>query len=345
METITIKDIARICGVGVSTVSRAMNNHPDINEETRVKVMEAIQEYHYIPNNSARNLKRSNSKAIAVLVKGISNPFFSKMIKVFEEEIYSRRYSFILQQVEEREDEIDVALSLVKEKKPLGIIFLGGCFSHSQERLRQVTVPYVLCTVGLIREWEAGICSVVSVDDYKESYRIVDFLCKLGHKRIAIITAEMEEGSIGWQRHLGYEKALKEHGIIPDPALRMVIQDDSNPYTMENGYSITKKLLNSDASFSALFAVSDSIAIGAMRAIHESGKRIPEDYSVIGFDGLDISSYYIPSLTTLKQPAEEMAQYSIRLLFDVIKSRKVHQFRIFSGTLMIGESTSSFHEK
>ena len=89
METITIKDIAKICGVGVSTVSRAMNNHPDINEETRVKVMKAINEYHYIPNNSARNLKRSNSKTIAVLVKGISNPFFSKMIKVFEEEIYS----------------------------------------------------------------------------------------------------------------------------------------------------------------------------------------------------------------------------------------------------------------
>ena len=344
METITIKDIGKICGVGVSTVSRAMNNHPDINEETRVKVMKAINEYHYIPNNSARNLKRSNSKTIAVLVKGISNPFFSKMIKVFEEEIYSKHYSFILQQVEEREDEIDVALSLEKEKKPLGIVFLGGCFSHSKERLRQVTVPYVLCTVGLIREWEAKICSVVSVDDYKESYRIVDFLCKLGHQKIAIIMAEMEDGSIGKQRLLGYEKALKEHGITPDPALRMIIKDDSNPYTMENGYRMAKELLDLNISFSALFGISDSIAIGAMRAIHEAGKRVPQDYSVIGFDGLDISSYYIPSLTTLKQPAEEMAEYSIRLLFDVIKSKKEHQFRIFSGELVIGESTASFHE-
>ena len=110
METITIKDIARMCGVGVSTVSRAMNNHPDINEETKQKVMDIIKEYNYIPNNSARNLKLSESNSIAILVKGISNPFFMKMIKVMEKEIQKKKYALVLHHVEMNEDEVDVAL-------------------------------------------------------------------------------------------------------------------------------------------------------------------------------------------------------------------------------------------
>ena len=121
MDSINIKDIARICGVGVSTVSRAINNHPDINPETKNMIMQAIKEHNYIPNNSARNLKRTDSKAIAVLIKGISNPFFSKMIRIFEEEIQKKKYLFIMQRVDACEDEVDVALELIKEKKPRGI--------------------------------------------------------------------------------------------------------------------------------------------------------------------------------------------------------------------------------
>ena len=93
----TIKDIARICGVGVSTVSRAINNHPDINPETKEMVMRVIKEHNYIPNNSARNLKRSDAKAIAVLVKGITNPFFNDMIGIIEQETQRKKYTFILQ--------------------------------------------------------------------------------------------------------------------------------------------------------------------------------------------------------------------------------------------------------
>ncbi|MFV0238468.1 MAG: LacI family DNA-binding transcriptional regulator, partial [Lacrimispora sphenoides] len=149
MGFINIKDIARLCGVGVSTVSRAINNHPDINPETKNMIMQVIKENNYIPNNSARNLKRTDSRAIAVLIKGIGNPFFSKMIRVFEEEIQKKKYSFILQRVDEQEDEVDVALELIKEKKPRGIVFLGGYFSHSKEELEQLTVPYVLSTIGI----------------------------------------------------------------------------------------------------------------------------------------------------------------------------------------------------
>ena len=126
MEELTIKDVARICGVGVSTVSRAINNHPDINPETKQRVMEIIKEQGYIPNNSARNLKRTESRSIAVLVKGMTNPVFSSMIKVIEAKIKRERYAMVLNHVNQNEDEVDVALELVKEKRVRGIISTGG---------------------------------------------------------------------------------------------------------------------------------------------------------------------------------------------------------------------------
>lgn len=128
MGSMTIKDIAKKCGVGVSTVSRAMNNHPDINPETKEMIMRVIEESNYVPNNSARNLKRSDAKAIAVLVKGIGNTFFSELVRGLEKECQKRGYSCILQNVEEQDNELDTALHIAKEKKLRGLVFLGGIF-------------------------------------------------------------------------------------------------------------------------------------------------------------------------------------------------------------------------
>ena len=137
-----------MCGVGVSTVSRAINNHPDINPETKQKVMGIIQKYGYIPNNSARYLKRTDGKCIAVLVKGLTNPFFAGAIKIMEDEIKKKKYSMVIRHVESDEDEVDVALELVKEKRLAGLIFLGGHFVHSEEKLSKLRIPFILSTVG-----------------------------------------------------------------------------------------------------------------------------------------------------------------------------------------------------
>lgn len=339
MESITIKDIARICGVGVSTVSRAINNHPDINQETKAMIMQVIKENNFIPNNSARNLKRIDSNAIAVLIKGISNPFFSNMIKTFERDIKKKKYSFILQRVDDREDEIDVAIELIKEKKLKGIVFLGGYFVHSAEKLSQLNVPFVLSTIGTTQKMDHSEFSSVSVDDVLESYKIVDYLCQLGHRKIAIITASVDDESIGKLRYTGYQKALNDHNIELSQNLVRPMKDEIESYTMENGYSVTKDLIESGEEFTALVAVSDSIAIGACKAIFDAGKRVPEDYSVVGFDGLDISRYYNPTITTIKQPVEEMAEATIKILFDMIKNKAPGQHKIFPAELIIGEST------
>lgn len=345
MSEITIKDVAKRCGVGVSTVSRAINNHPDINPATKQMIMDVIQRSGYIPNNSARNLKRADAKSIAVLIKGITNPFFSKMIKIIEEETQKKHYSMELRHVESYEDEVDVALELVKEKRLRGIIFLGGYFSHLEEKLEKLTVPFVFGTVGATPEnISKASYSDVAVDDFKESKKMTDYLLGLGHKDIAILTAEPGELSIGKLRLEGYLEALREHGVSAKEQLIRKISDVTDTYSMENGYQVTKQLIESGEHFTAIYAIADSLAIGALRALADAGLKVPEDVSVAGYDGIELGDYFMPRLTTLRQPVEEMARETIKLLFHIISGKEGHQHIVYPGELLVKESTAKLVE-
>lgn len=340
MKNVTIKDIARICGVGVSTVSRAINDNPGINPATKEKVLRVIKENNYVPNNSARNLKRSETETIAVLVKGINNSFFSPMITEFERIIQEKKYTFVLQRVDQNQDEIDVALEIEKEKRLKGIVFLGGYFSHSKEKLGKLTVPFVLSTIGMTDSMAQKEFASVAVDDEKESFKIVDYLCSLGHKRIAILAASEDDESIGKLRMNGYKAALKKNGIDFDSSLVFELIEGNERYSIRSGYVTAKKMLKSDADFTAIFAITDAIAIGACRAIWEEGLKVPDNYSLAGFDGLEMTKYYIPAFTTIRQPVEDMARETLRMLFGMIESgKKVKENVIFQGQLIIGEST------
>lgn len=340
MAEITIKDIAKQCGVGVSTVSRAINNHPDINPETRRMILEEIDKAGFIPNNSARNLKRTDAKCIAVLVKGITNPFFSSMIQIIEEETQRNRYALVLRHVEAQEDEIDVALELEKEKRLRGIVFLGGRFEHSEEKIRKLKVPFIFSTIGVNvpNQINRGEFSNIAVDDRLESKKMTEYLLSLGHRRIALIT-ERSELPIGRLRTEGFRRAYEEQGLTAPEELICYVQDDIDHYSMENGYLTAKKLLESGREVTAIYAVSDSLAIGACRAVLEAGKRIPEDISVAGYDGIEMGEYYNPKLTTIKQPVEEIAKKTIRLLLDVIAQRNEHQQIVLPAQLVVREST------
>ena len=342
MEQLTIEEVAKLCGVGVSTVSRAINNHPDINEDTKQMVMDTIKKYHYVPNNSARNLKRIDSNTIAVLIKGISNPFFTDMIQVFEREITKKKYSFVLQHVEEFEDEVDVAIRLEKEKRLKGIVFLGGLSNHTAEKLEQLAVPFVISTVNAAALGQD--CAYVTVDDVRESCKMVEYLCRCGHRKIAMLSAGREDASIGSQRLEGYKKALEQFGIAYDEELVRRTKDRYPTYSMENGYALTKELLESGKEFTCIYASSDSMAVGACKALFDAGKRIPQDYSVAGYDGLSIAAYYEPSITTIRQPRREMAEATIKLMFDLIKKKAANKQQIFEAELVVGGSTRSLQE-
>lgn len=342
MEEITIKDVAKKCGVGISTVSRAINNHPDINPETKKKVMDIIRETGYIPNNSARNLKRTDTKCIAVLIKGISNPFFSAAVSVIESEAQRKKYAVVIRHVEAYEDELEVAIELVKEKRLRGIIFLGGAFVHREDQLAKLNVPFIFSTIGNVQNvGRKKQYSNIAVDDKAESKKIVNYLIGLGHKKIAIVAEGAKAASVGHLRLEGYREALQENGISINENLIYDIQDRVDPYSMENGYKAAQGLLASGEEFTALFAIADFLAVGACRALHEAGKRIPEDVSVAGYDGLAIGEYYTPQLTTIRQPIEEMARKTVKLLLDVIAGKSHPEHVVFPAKLIVRESTAS----
>lgn len=346
MADITIKDIAKRCGVSVSTVSRALNDNAEINAETKAMIMQIVQEMGFVPNNSARNLKRTDTNNIAVLVKGITNPFFSSMIKIMEEEIHKKKFSLVLHHVDEHEDEVDVALELIKEKRLKGIVFLGGHFFHSEEKFSQISVPFVFSTVGAKPDdMNKAKYSNIAVDDKIASKKMVSYLIDLGHRDIAVITPEIGERTIGYQRLQGYKEALEESKIKMKKELVCDVDPELDLYSMKNGYVTTKKLINSGTGFTAIFAMSDSLAIGACRALTDAGYRIPEDVSVAGYDGIDWGDYYVPRLTTLKQPVEKMAMQTIQLLFNIIEGKSKHKHIDFEGEIQVKESTAKLNRK
>ena len=234
-----------MCGVGVSTVSRAINNHPDINPETKQKILDAIREYNYVPNNSARNLKRADSNTIAVIIKEISNSYWGVMLHVLEREVRDRKYCLVLQNVADDEDEVELALQLEKEKKVKGIIFLGGMFNYDELRLRMLRVPYVISGSGKTVPEDTGTypkSALVTTDTEIESQSMVDYLCSCGHKGYALLLPEMKvlEDAISMAI-----KVTGKNGLEYDEKLIIRLKPGKRIYTIENGYNCTCELLKS----------------------------------------------------------------------------------------------------
>lgn len=344
MSNPTIKDIASICEVSVSTVSRAINDAEGISPKTRERILKTIEKIGYEPNANARNLKISKNNTIAVLIKGITNPFFTPMIKVMEEEISKTGYSFSLTKVEEHASELDVAEKIAKSLKPQGIIFLGGYSVNDKEKLAKLGVPYSLTTI--INKDSIDKNSVcVGVDDFEESKKMVDYLISLGHKRIAFIAARPDDKSIGDLRLEGYKKSLSNHGIEFDQGLVFYPPKGLDPYTLYHGYEAGKRIVKDAIDCTAIFAISDSVAMGLIKGLSDMGKEVPKDYSVAGFDGLEINEFLLKPITTIVQPTSKIAYTSVKELFNIINKRDYNKVTSFSGDLFIGQTTGKPKEE
>jgi LacI family transcriptional regulator len=314
----TIKDVAERCGVSVSTVSRVLNNHPDVSEAIREKVMAVVQELHYVPNNSARDLVKPKSDAIGLVVRGVGNPFFTGVIRAIEHTITEAGYTMVLHQIRSGEDELREGAELARSKRLLGLILLGGCFDYTPEQTASLGVPFVCCSFtnsfGTLRKDQF---SSVSINDQKEAYRAVRMLTERGHKKIAVLLDSIRDHSISQLRYMGYCQALEESGIFLDSDL----VEETVTYEMADGYAGMERLLKRRDDFTAVFVISDAMAVAAMKALHDHGKRIPEDCSVVAIDGIDMSAYMVPTLTTLVQPQEEMGESAVRILVDIVEGR------------------------
>ena len=318
VERLTIKDIARLCGVSVSTVSRVLNDRPDVSPAVREQVLEAVRESNYVPNNSARYLVKANSDAIGLVVRGVSNPFYSDVIKAINREIDAAGYTLMMQQIGSSEDEISRGAIMEREKKLRGLIFLGGRWDYSAEELGTITVPFVCCSyTNSFGSLDRGSFSSVSIEDESAARSAVNELIRLGHRRIACLLAETDDRSISELRYRGYLAALREAGIEPD----MSLVERTGSFGMDEAYAATKRLVASGAEFTAMFIIADAMAIAAIKALADCGRDVPRDCSVIAIDGLSMSEYVRPTLTTLCQPMSQIGEESVRILLDVIEGR------------------------
>ncbi len=312
----TIKDVAERCGVSVSTVSRVLNNKPDVSAGVKEKVMRAIEELHYVPNSTARDLVKVGADAIGLVVRGISNQFFTEIIPVIENAAIRRGYDVEMVQIKSGEDELWAGANLARSKKLRGIIFLGGRFDYSLEQTAILDVPFVCCTYSnSFGSLPKENYSSVTINDVQTAYNATDMLIKKGHRRIVAMVPFMEDGSISELRFKGYCKALRENDIEFDEKLVAV----SGGYEMADARRAIEELFRKGIDFSAVFAISDSQAIAVMKALSEHGISVPEQCSVVGIDGIEVSEYTIPTLTTLVQPKRELGEASTRILLDIIE--------------------------
>ena len=332
-SALTIKDIARLSGYGVSTVSRALNGHPDINEATRKKIQEVAERYNFVPNANARRLKASSSKSVAIIVKGTFNVFFSGLIENMQAEIDRSGYNVQVHYMDTRLNEVELAQRVLQIEKPIGIIFLGGSIINFTEDFETlIPVPCVLCSTS------ASSCSFsnlssVSVDDFSAGRGAIDYLISQGHRKIGIIGGDKKSFCASGQRYSGCMESFRNHKLdFSDDAFEM---SDFDP---ESAYSAAQRLIKRKKELTAVFAMSDTIAIGAIRGLADMGLKVPEDISVIGFDGISFSSYYNPRITTFRQPQERIAGITVSLLKNMLQNSNRHEHILLKAEFQPGGS-------
>ena len=331
MPNMTIKDIARLSGCSVSTISRVINDRPDVRPETKEKVLQMMRESGFVPNTNARQLKIQQSRSLVFVVKGTRNLFFSDFLVQLQRAATLYGYSGIVSYLDENANEIDAAQKILREIKPKGMIFLGGSVANFQQGFANITVPAVLTTL-VSDELDFPNLSMVGVDDRAAARTAVSHLIAQGHRKIAVLGGPATSYP-SRMRRLGAQDAMEDAGLTFDDRLYGL----SN-YDFESAYHAMNSLLARRAEFTALFAISDNMAIGAMRALREAGRRIPEDCSVIAIDGLTISDYINPTLTTLCQPVEHMGRRSVEILLDMVEHRGGPIRETAHTTLRTGES-------
>ncbi len=333
----TIKDVAEYAGVSITTVSRVLNNHPDVRESVREKVLQAVQELHYVPNSSARDLVKHQPDTIGVVLRGASNPFLISVLRSVEQAASAAGYALALQQIDTCEDELAAGASLVRSKRVRGLVLLGGEFDYTPERVANLGVPFVCCTfTGSFGSLQKSSYSSVSIDDYAEAYRAVKTLIDHGHRRIAVLLESTADHSISELRYRGYCDALTDAGIPLDSHL--VAQSGS--FDMLDVYKATKRLISHCSDFTALFTISDLMAMAAIKALHSHGRKVPEDCSVISIDGIEMTRYTVPTLTSLIQPAEALGTQAVQILVDVLEGKGPHRHIRLSTALREGETVA-----
>jgi LacI family transcriptional regulator len=312
MKQATIKNIASELKLSTSTISRALNDHPDINCETKRLVNSLAKELGYRPNIIARNLKSSKSKQIGVIVPEIRHDFFANALSGVEEVAYQKGYTVILAQSNEDKDREEINLNSMYLHRVAGVLVSISQTTTSSAHFKR------LIDKGVKMVFFDRVCndlnvSTVHIDDMQSSYDVVKYLVDKGYEKI-IHFAGPQNLEICKNRRLGYEKALADSGVQYDP---LVIEGGMHE---SDGYKHVDKMIELGFDNCAIFAVNDPVAVGAVKRLKELDIKIPQQVGIVGFSNNPITEMINPRLTTVEQPAFEMGRRAAEILISEIES-------------------------
>lgn len=312
----TIKDIAKQAGVSTATVSRVINDYPDVSEKTKEKILRIMKENNYRPNSTARSLSTSKSYTVGIFFTdhfntGLQHPFFREVIYGLEKTFGENGYDILYFTNRKWGDSFSY-VEKCKDRHVDGVVLMGVPKSDPNlSNLLASDIPTVFIDLDLIGKNASYVIS----DNYRGGKLAVEHLYKLGHRKIGIIMG-LNTTKTAHDRLLGYQKALKELGLKYNS--KWIFEGN---YSEEGGYRAMSKFLSLEKRPTAVFCQSDNMAIGAIKAVQEAGLKVPEDFSLVGFDDIELSRYVKPSLTTIKQDKIGMGNAAGELLLNMIESK------------------------
>ena len=323
----TIRDIARYAGVSVATVSRVVNDRPDVSDETREAVARVVREHGFSTNRSARALSVGRTGLVGLTVPFVLGGYFTSILSGATEALHEVEMRAVLcPTLHQHDREVALVERLMRGTTDGAILVLP---SESPEELRELRTQGFPFVIVDSRHPLPDDLPVVSAGHLAGARAATDHLLELGHRRIAIITGEP-----GWfateERINGYHAALATAGVPPVPEL--IVRSD---FEIDGGISAAKRLLALAEPPTAIFASNDNMAVGALRVALERGLRVPDDLSIVGFDDADISRIVSPALTTVRQPLEEMGRVAVSLLTRLIDGQKVETLGIELATRLV----------
>lgn len=307
----TIKDVAKLAGVSISTVSYTLNNSPRISASTKKRVEEAAKALNYKKNGFASDLKRSKTNTIALLLSDLSGPYYSELIQGVQDITTSNGYDLIA--CSSIGGAQSTAVKFLSEKRVDGAVILAHNISDETMLESAKSVPIVL----LDRILDEEHIYLVEVDNIEGGYHATEYLIDRGHSQIAFVSGPADSHDSSF-RYQGYRNALEDHHI--DYQSKWYITSN---FTKEGGYRATKLLIAQQGLPQAIFYANDEMAIGGMEAFRETNLRVPEDISIIGYDDIQLADYTSPPLTTIRQPKYEAGSLAAHLIFQLIAGEKI----------------------
>jgi len=330
----TIKDIAEYTGFSIATVSRVLNKKGLFySDKTFEKIQKAIKEMDYHPDAIARGLKTQKTFNIAFLEPWISD-FYSEVFSGVQDAANKAGYSvanFSSNYSTEQENRI---INTILSNRIDGIIISSAILDKQNlVKIREQKVP----VVAIEKIVNDSLISCITIKNREISKSAIEYLINLGHKKIGFISEPLDIGNLR-NRFIGYKEALSDNGLTLDETI-VFIDNAFKGQRYLAYYDFTKKNLEKIKSCTALFITSDEAALAVMKALSDAGINIPDDISIVGFDGLDMSKYLIPSITTIVQPRYEMGFKAMELLLDLIDGKDAPSIE-FKAELLIGGSTA-----